>query len=64
MGLREFLVHIEGASFVSFEGMELGVVHGVIFNSRKGSSYVISNCTMHNAAGQAVGITGGKHHTR
>jgi hypothetical protein len=60
--LKEPLVRIEGASFVRFEGMELGVVRGAIFEIREGSSNVMSKCSMRNAAGQAVGITGGEHH--
>ena len=57
------MVHMDGGSFVHFERMELGVVCRAIFNIREGKSNVISKCTMSNAAGQAVGITGGKHHT-
>jgi len=60
--LKESLVRMEGASFVRFEGMELGVVRGAIFEIREGSSNVISKCTMRNAAGQAANITGGEHH--
>ncbi|MFZ4780067.1 MAG: right-handed parallel beta-helix repeat-containing protein, partial [Terrimicrobiaceae bacterium] len=60
--LKEPLIRIEGAAFVRFEGMELGVTRGSIFEVKGGKSDVISKCSMVNASGQAVVIDGGEHH--
>ena len=60
--LEQPLLQLDGASFLTFSGLELGVTKGRIFEVLKGRSNLITRCQLGKTAKQAVVITGGENH--
>jgi len=57
------LVHLDGASNLTFSGFTLEAGRGTGIRVTGGESVVIAGCTLRNLGGEAVTIDGGKNHT-
>lgn len=58
--LDQPLIQLNGASYLTFDGLELGVTKGVIFEVINGKSNLITRCKLGKTAKQAIVITGGE----